>query len=572
MKRPRLLVLAALVTATAVLAPPVAAQPKVTITGFVDQVSSWTNNLSETDLNLARTGDREWYARTRVRPDIIAQVGTTRFVLGLEIDAIWGQTSQSGDTSVCLQNSVIACTTGAGATATGGGRLNSGNTQRFGATAGFDLNTDVQGIIEIKWAYTEFQAPLIPLPTTVRLGAQPWTVMYKGGIFATGDFAGAHVTTQWLPIAKTHFTFAQSEEGSTGPRDAFLRGDDIVLITSVEITPFKGLDLRPIFAYAGFTGTTSASSRQSRGGINTAAAAGAANFPNCPGTTGPGTGACVGGAISSAEEDRFTVGVDARWRFGPFFIDPTVLYQFGSRDQNSQTVSTTSGPGVMPSLQRDAWLVDVRSGWQAGPLLIEALGVYTTGNKARDRIDLNRSRLKFFEPISTDNTFVATWSEMQSSGVDYFNRLRANAGSLNPGVAIGYDKYGIIVAGLRASYAVTPAFTLRAMGSARWTAEEVDTASAVSNAAGLTPRCAAAAVDAGACVDRGTARYYGTELNLGFQWRFAPNVAFDLVGSYFFAGAVLSSPAVTNQFTGVVTSGRDPEDAQAISARVRYSF
>lgn len=551
---------------------PAAAQPKVTVTGFIDQVSSWTNNLSTTDLNLARTGDREWYARTRVRPDIMAEVGTTKFVLGLEIDALWGQTSQSGDTNVCLQNSVIACTTGAGATATGGGRLNSGNTQRFGSTAGFDLNTDVQGIIEIKWAYTEFQVPMVPVPTTIRLGAQPWAVMYKGGVLATGDFAGAHLTSQWGSMVKTNFTFAQSEESSTGPRDAFFRGDDIALVASVEITPFKGFDLRPIFSYASFIGATSASSRQSRGGINTAAAAGAANFPNCPGSAGAGTGNCVGGAISSAEEDRFTVGVDARWRVGAFSFEPTVLYQFGSRDQNIQTASTTSSPGVMPSLRRDAWLVDVRGGWQVGPLLLEALGVYTTGNKAKDRIDLNRSRLKFFEPISTDNTFVATWSEMQSSGIDYSNRIRADAGSLNPGVAIGYDKYGIIVAGLRATYALTPAFTLRAMATARWTAEEVDTASAVSNAAGLTPRCAAAAVDAGTCVDRGTARYYGSEFNLGFQWRFAPNVAFDLVGSYFVAGSVLSSPAITNQFTGVVRDGRDPKDAQAMSARVRYSF
>src|SRR5919108_198801 len=137
---------------------PVAAQPKVTISGFIDQVSSWTNNMSFADLNLANK-DSEWYARSRTRPDIIAEVGTTKFVLGLEIDYVYGQT---GATDVT-------------------GPL------RFGASAGADLNTDLIGIIEIKWAYTEFDIPLMPIPSRMRLGAQPWAAMYKEGVYATGD-------------------------------------------------------------------------------------------------------------------------------------------------------------------------------------------------------------------------------------------------------------------------------------------------------------------------------------------------------------------------------------------------
>jgi hypothetical protein len=421
--------------------------------------------------------------------------------------------------------------------------------------------------MEVKWAYTEFDMPLIPAKTRVRLGAQPWQAMYKGGLLLTGDFAGAHVTTQWTPMVRTHLSFVQIEEASTGPKDGFIRGDDVGFVGSVEITPFKGLDIRPLFSYVSLVGVTSASARQNRGGLGT----GAGVFPTCPGSTGAGTGGCGARISSSAEENRFTIGVDARWRFGPFYVDPTVLYQFGNRDQVSSIISSTSGPGVLSELDRNAWLVDVRGGWQAGPLLLELAVAYTTGNEASDRIDLNRSELKYFEPISTDNTFMALWSEMQSSGVDYLNRIRATAGSLNPGVAIGYDKYGIIVVGGRASYALTPAFTLRAMANARWTAEEVDTASTVSGGLGLTPRCTGLAVDNGTCTDRGTASYYGTELNLGFQWRFAPNVAFDMVGSYFFAGEVFSSPGITSS-TGVVQSGRNPQDAQIVSARLRYSF
>jgi hypothetical protein len=522
--------------AVAALAGPAAAQPKVTISGFVDNISSWTRNLSEVDLNVARTGDSEWYARTRVRPDIVAEVGTTKFVLGLEIDAVWGQ---------------VGATDGSSNVNPGGGP------QHFGATGGFDLNTDLAGIIEIKWAYTQFDVPLIPVPTRLTLGAQPWSVLYKGGIFATGDFAGAHLTTQWTPMVKSNLTYAQIEERSTGPRDGFVRNDDFAIVGSVEITPFKGLDIRPIASYVNYVGVTSASSRQNRGGLGS----GAGVFPNAP-----------AGGLGAAIEDRYTVGVDARWRIGPFFVDPTLLYQFGSRDQISPIVSTTSGPGVMTNLRRDAWYADIRGGWQAGPLLLEAAAIYTSGNNAKDRIDLNRSRLKYFEPISTDNTFFAVWSELQSSGVDYFNRIRATAGSINPGVAMGYDKYGFIIVGARASYAITPAFLVRGGAHARWTAEEVDTASTVAAGTGLTPRCTAAALQAGTCVDQGTARFYGTEMNLGLQWRFAPNVVFDLVGSYFFAGHALSSPGVAHGATGVVASGRDPQDIQGISARLRYSF
>ena len=534
------------------LASPAVAQPKVTITGFMDSISSWLNNNSHSDLNLARS-DSEWYMRTRVRPDIVAEVGTTKFVLGIEIDFVYGQTANQ-DTTVCLNAACPAAV---------------GTQQRFGASGGMDLNTDVQGILEVKWAYTEFDVPMVPVPTRMRIGAQPWEAMYKEGVYATGDFAGVHMSTQWMPMLRSHLTFTQSEESSTGPSDNFIRGDDFIITASVEITPFKGLDIRPIFSYASLIGVTSASTRQNRGGLGS----GAGVFPTCPGTAGPGTGGCLGGGITSAEEDRFTIGVDARWRFGAFSFAPTVLYQFGSRDQISPINSTTSAPGVMTGMDRSAWYVDLRGGWQFGPLLIEALGVYTTGNKATDRIDLNRDKIRYYEPISTDNGSLNGWTEMQGGGqVDYNTRIRANAGSLNPGVAVGYDKYGLIAGGVRARYALTPNFTLRTFAVARWTAEEVDTASAVAAGTGLTPRCSAITLDRGQCQDRGTARFYSTELGLGFQWRFAPNVAFDMAAAYLFTGHALSSPAITNTATGVVQDGRHPHDAQVVTARVRYSF
>src|SRR6267378_5565636 len=75
-----------------VLAPPVFAQaptPKVTITGLFDQVT--TTNSNTQDGSFGRTSDKEWYARSRFRPDFVFEVGRTKAVLGLEIDLAYGQ-------------------------------------------------------------------------------------------------------------------------------------------------------------------------------------------------------------------------------------------------------------------------------------------------------------------------------------------------------------------------------------------------------------------------------------------------------------------------------------------------
>ena len=125
-----------------------------------------------------RTGDREWFARNRGRIDVVGEIGAARAVLGIEIDSVWGQVS-GGDNNL----------------AAGGV-----NPQRNATTGAFDLNTDTQGSIELKWLYTEFPLPLVPFPTLVRLGAQPFTSLYKLGAYATGDFAGSQHRPQ-LPGA-----------------------------------------------------------------------------------------------------------------------------------------------------------------------------------------------------------------------------------------------------------------------------------------------------------------------------------------------------------------------------------
>jgi hypothetical protein len=533
--------LMAVLAIVAMTAADVAAQPKVTITGLVDNVTSYTKNMSIVDLDTGKTGDKEWYARTRVRPDITAEVGTTKFVLGLEIDATWGQTASGQDTNVCLST---ACPN---------------SPQRSGATTGWDLNTDSQGNIEVKWAYTEFMVPGSPVPTVFRIGAQPWQAQYKLAALANGDFAGIHMSNTWSPMFKTNFTYAQIEEESTGQRDGFVRGEDFAIIGSVEITPFKGLDLRPIFSWAQYIGMTNTASRQGRGGV-------------------PVTAFTFGGAGSNTIENRFTVGIDTRWRFGAFSLDPTFFYQFGNREMVLAVPTANFSPGIH-NQEISAWLADIRGGWQAGPLLLEGAFIYSSGNSKEDRIDIGEEKIKFYQPISTDTSYYATWAEIWALGIDYFNIINSGAPGLNPGVAIGYDKYGLIRVGARASYALTPAFTIRAGATASWTAETpAGTLENITAAAGRSPCAGMSLVDAnlnGVCNtalnNHDGSSFLGTEVNLGFQWRFVPNVAFDMVASYMFAGHALAANQALGT-NGAIRDARNPQDISAVTARLRYTW
>jgi len=184
------------VVALAMLAPPVLAQapaPKVTITGLFDQITTAGRNLY--DGNFSRDNDREWYARSRFRPDFVFEVGRTKAVLGLEIDIMYGQGGPN-DGGFPGNNSGQAGGTPGGTKASTNGA--------------FDLNTDVGGMIEIKWMYTEFDLtgkdsvlPFIPFLTVARAGAQPFATIGNYKIaYANGDFAGVDMYSTFTPDIK----------------------------------------------------------------------------------------------------------------------------------------------------------------------------------------------------------------------------------------------------------------------------------------------------------------------------------------------------------------------------------
>jgi hypothetical protein len=625
-----------LLTAFAVAVPVADAQTpnpnaKVTISGLIDNVGTYTRNMSAYDFNLARNNDAQMYGRTRGRFDIIGEIGKAKAVLGIEIDSYWGQTGV-GDSIGVGSTSCIA--------AGGSGSVTCAATPT-GAESSFDLNTDTQSNLQVKWLYTEFPVPLIPVPTVMRLGAQPFgaAANYKLATYANGDFGGVNIVSQITPGFKLLFTYVAVEELLTGKKDfapifgwgvsgapaaplflggstgnkcltggnasatacvAQSRGDDFAIIVSAEFSPFKGLDIKPMYSYFFASGLTSGAARQGRGGLAIAptisGATGAlTSSPFAPG--GGATGWSADGTGTGLNEDRNTVGVDARFRSGPFSIDPTVMYQWGTRQAvnlTSPAYGTLCAAGGTGPLQttcprytakESAWLVDIRAGFQVGAFLFQGMYAWTSGDPASNN---PYKHIGYFQPLDTDTSYLADWgTQITSLGVDYYQILNGGTAGvgLSPGVAIGYDKYGRHMFGLRANYAWTPALNTYALVTPQWTDRSVDRDSIFVPNGGLQP----------IFIDRKTGRsirpegdsnYIGTELDAGLTWRFADGLTFDFAVGWLLAGGALGHRTVGASYctdggagfnSPAGCSNGNPKDKETndvfiTTARVRYVF
>src|SRR5262245_46404531 len=192
--------------AQAAAAAPAAPIPTFKITGFIDEVITYSNNTSNFDFDLHRK-DYLFYGRTRGRFDIVGEYGKAKAVLGLELDFVYGQTGTGNSNIATVQGGATANPAVGNAVAV------------FPGTDGsLGLNTDVRGILEIKWLYTEFEIPYIPVPTVARLGAQPFgsAATYKLAAYAAGDFAGVNVVSTITPNVKLIATYVAVEEAMVG--------------------------------------------------------------------------------------------------------------------------------------------------------------------------------------------------------------------------------------------------------------------------------------------------------------------------------------------------------------------
>jgi len=612
----RALSFAGLLAPTETLAQASAPTPTVSITGFIDNNMTFTSNVSSFDANLGRNRDKQWYGRTRGRFDIVGEVGPAKGVFGFEIDAYWGQTGFSDTTGI--GNGEPCFATGTVGTVTCGA-------VGIGAESSFDLNTDTQGSLQVKWLYTEFPVPFVPFPILLRLGAQPFgtAANYKLATYANGDFAGVNLYATFSPTFKTQFTYVAIDEnllgkgafgpvvaqsgtvqnkcitstgtviggvsappGPTANCQAQSRGDNWALIGSPEITLMKGLDVKPMISTVFINGVTSVNARQGRGGISILVGGPFAPTTS-PASTGGAGVAGADGAGTGVHEYRHTIGVDARWRSGPWSVDPTFLYQFGTQAKwlqpgiNGATTNPYGTVGTRASASISALLVDLRGGYQTGPWLFQGLYMWTSGNRAQD----NPFRtVKYFQPLDADSAYQGDWgTQIVSFGVDYYQELNFSGAlaGLSPGIGIGYDKYGRQQVGLKASYAVTPKLNAGVGWTSLWTDTAVDTDGIVVTSGGILPSFVCRTTGQ-PCRPEGDHTYLGTELDFSATWRFAPAIAFDLGAGYLFAGPALGHRFVTVPYcqSGAPASNCSPpnpkdgrvNDVIIGSVRIRFAF
>jgi hypothetical protein len=283
-----------------------------------------------------------------------------------------------------------------------------------------------------------------------------------------------------------------------------------------------------------------------------------------------------------AKREQHYFGLDARWRSGPFSLDPTFIWLLGSHDMSCAGLAANAGEcdsqppdflGKTTTRDVNAWIVDLRGGWRTGPLLLEGFFLYVPGNKARDNLGNTAGVIhdqNFFTPINTGGGFGAGWTNfLSSNSIDY---IRSSIGtSMSRGSHISFDRYGAIVGSIRPSYALTKALTLNGLVAASWTAEEVDTHGVFVAATGHTPTTQGSK-------RAGDDSFLGWELATSLVWGFAPGLTFDMGVAHLFAGDALDQcmRAISRGQCGgggvAPDVRRDARDASSVAARVRFSF
>lgn len=505
------------------LAPPAFAQtpapaappaPKVTINGLVDFVTNYYSNWPSLDVTDGGI-DKGWYSRNRGILTFTGEIGKAKGVLALEFDVQQGVTNNTGEN---------AASAGAG-----------GGTRTFpGTSSSSDLDGDLAGIAEVKWLYVEApitgpgsMMPFIPAESVLRGGLQPARGHdYKFGILLSGDIPGVAVESTWAPNLRSTMTYVQMRE----QEDEVLAPGDFeswAIVASVEIDLFKGFTIKPTYAYADFTGGSGQ---------------GSLGLPNTSGLNFNGV---------NARAYRHTIGGDIRWVAGGLTIQPTVYFQWGKQECTA-AVGCTAATGGRQDVDIKTGIADVIVGYRMGPLNIQGRGMYTPGNTANQSVQ-DGDDINYYRAINPGFAYMTGWTEIQTSGVDYATALLAAAPGVSLRTSPSYDKYGRLFLAVAADYAITPALTLAGTVNSSWTAEKVDTQGILS-ANGLTS------------TGGGNSNYLGTEAMLGMTYRFAPNVALDLMGAYMIAGPAL------DHTRGAGDTKHDADDIYKAVARVRVTW
>jgi hypothetical protein len=550
-------ILATLIILGAAAAPSFAQTPapKVTINGLVDFVTSAYMGMAQQsqtgaigpaqpDVSLGNA-KHGWYSRERGVFTITGEVGRVKGVWAVEIDF------QNGASNFNASSQPGSLTT-VGPTHTG-------------TSAAFDLDTDVQGAVETKWLYLETPVtgpgsllPFIPVATIGRFGGQPARGHdYKPGVLMSGDFPGVTLETRWAPNVKSTLSYVQIGE----QLDRFIapnQKEQFAIVASLEVDVFKGLTIKPTYAYGFWDGGNCGTAN-----LGTVGYGGYNPNANCP--------AVVAGTVAGAPGvgrniRRHYLGGDLRWTMGPFSFQPTLIYLLGEQEVLNRN-------GVLNDVDIRSFLLDTIAGFRTGPLLIEARLAYTPGIDANQDVQNGGGgTIRTYQPINPGFNYMNGWSEIWKSGIDYTSGLFVNRGGFTMRESPSFDKYGRIFAALAVDYSLTPAVTLTGITNISWTDTAVDTKGTSAGATGITP---SGITTGGNPFTGGKERYLGNEWVARLSYRFAPNVVFDMALSALITGDALNLQRTPAGPFGCVTDGVatcQSRNVYKASARMRVTF
>jgi len=546
MRKSVVIVLAAFVL-LGMLAPPSFAQapaPKVTINGLVDFVTTAYKNLSyQANQDVTNNKEVNWYSRERGVFTITGEVGKVKGVWAVELDFTNGAGNFNQSNTGSLGTVGVAAS---------------------GTSANFDLDTDIQGAVETKWLYVETPVtgpgsllPFIPFTTIARMGGQPFRGHdYKPGVLASGDFPGVNLSTTWAPNVRSTLTFVQISEAL----DRFVapnQKDSFAIVASLEVDVFKGLTIKPMYAYGFWDGGNCGTSN-----LGTAAYGGYNPNSNCPAVV---AGSVAGAGGVGRHIRRHYLGGDVRWTMGPFSLQPTFIYLLGTQEVPRR------GSTQYNDIDIRSFLFDTVAGFRAGPLLIESRIAYTPGTDANHDIQNGGGgTIRRYDQVNSGFVWLSGWSEIWKGDIDYSAGFLVGRPGTTARESPSYDKYGRIFAALALDYSLTPTLTLNAVTNFSWTDTAVDTKGTL-GATGIVP---SSNPHSG-----GLQRYLGNEWLAGLTYRFAPNVAFDLVGAVLITGDALNiqrpAPAGFGFGGPCVTDGVSTCQSRNIwkgSARMRVTF
>jgi hypothetical protein len=544
--RSSVVVVLAVLAIVGLLAPPSFAQapaPKVTINGLVDFITTAYKNWSQTGAqaggvpgqpDVTNSRERGWYSRERGVFTLTGEIGKVKGVWAVELDF----TNGAGNFNAAAPGSLGTI----GVTASG-------------TSANFDLDTDIPGAVETKWLYLEAPItgpgslmPFIPVATNARMGGQPFRGHdYKFGILASGDFPGVALETAWTPSVKSTVTFAQIGE-ALDRFHAPNQKDNIAILASLEVDLFKGFTVKPTYAHAQYDGGNCGTAN-----LGTPAFGGYNPNANCPGTVA-GTVAGPGGP--GQRITRHYIGGDVRWTSGPFTFQPTFIYLLGNEDIRNRN-------GVNNEVDINSFIVDAIGGFRTGPLNIQSRVMYTPGVSANHDLQNGGGGTdRTYHAINPGFAYMTGWTEIWTGGIDYASGLLVGRSGLTLRESPSYDKYGRIFWALAADYSLTPALTFAFTTNFSWTDTKVDTKGTFG--AGIVP--------SNNPFNGGKENYLGNEWVLGMTYRFAPNMAFDLVGAYLIAGDALNIQRTGGNGNNACATACEAQDVFKASARFRVTF